>query len=101
MIEPAIASGVTITINMRTFQVLLLESFRYCLGRMTGVVSDCVENLIWYWDVIPPAWQQQIHDDIIRAISKDQARMPMDVEEWNKVLQLEVKGDITSTGRGI
>ena len=32
---------------------MLLCSFRYSLGRMTYIVSDCVEWLMLYWDIMP------------------------------------------------
>lgn len=79
----------SITINTRTFQILLLESFRYCLGRKTGAVSDCVENLELYWKYLPTEWQQQIHGDILRAIAVNKAGMDMDVKEWEKILKLK------------
>lgn len=80
----------SITINTRTFQILLLESFRYCLGRKTGAVSDCVERLEQYWGEIPRDWQIQIQKDIVRAILTGQAGMNMDVQEWEKILKLKI-----------
>lgn len=82
-----------VSIDRRLFAILLLQSFRYCLGRMTYAVSDCVENLTQYWDYLPPAWQQQIHGDINRAIDCGNAGMGMDARQWKKILKLTVRDD--------
>lgn len=84
---------IEITIDSQMFAILLLQSFRYCLGRMTGAVSDCVENLTRYWYILPPAWQQQIHEDINRAIEMGSAGMDIDEREWKKILKLPIKED--------
>lgn len=80
----------SVTIDTQEFEVLLLESFRYCLGRMTYAVGDCVERLEKHWLIIQPYFQTQIQNDIRRSINLGCAGMPMDVMEWEKILQLKV-----------
>jgi len=70
---------------------MLTESFRYCLGRRTYVVSGCVDNIIKYWDILNCYDQRGIQRDIKAAIEQGHAGMSMDVEQWEKVLKLERK----------
>lgn len=77
------------TVKTNDFQVCLLESFRYCLGRKTYAVSDCVKRLQQHWQVIPPAWQAMIKKEIKSAIDSKQAGMDMDVIECQKILELQ------------
>lgn len=79
----------TITIDTREFETLLIQSFRYCLGRMTYAVSDCVEMLTLHWNLIQPGVQKQVQDDIKRAIETKSAGMGMDIVEWRKILELK------------
>ena len=39
----------TISVNHRTFQTLAIQSLRYCLGRRTFAVIDCVEFIRKHW----------------------------------------------------
>lgn len=82
----------TIEVPESTLQVLLLESFRYCLGRQTYAVSECVETLINYWSVLPEAWQKQIKEDIGGAMKNGTYGHLCDLNEWQKILYLEVGG---------
>ena len=61
---------------------MLLCSFRYSLGRMTYIVSDCVKWLTLYWHIMPESWRAQIHEDIRKAMEQDTAGMACDVEQW-------------------
>ncbi|MGQ0285804.1 preprotein translocase subunit SecG [Pasteurellaceae bacterium 22721_9_1] len=38
-----------VTISKMELQSLAIQSFRYCLGRMTYVVNDCDEFIRKYW----------------------------------------------------
>lgn len=85
------ADSVTTTIiDNNTLAHLLLCSFRYSLGRMTYIVSDCVEWLRRYWHLLPENWQQQIHEDIKKAIEQGMAGHQCDIESWKKVLELKI-----------
>lgn len=77
-----------VSIQYIELSILLLDSFRCCLGRKTYAVSDCVEHLTKYWEIIPKPWRLKIKKDICEAIDKDQAGMGMDVVEWQKILNL-------------
>ena len=81
----------SIEIPKQTLQVLLLESFRYCIGRMTYAVSDCVENLTWYWEELPKSYQKMIKREIEEAIKNNCAGHPCDIVQWMRILKLETK----------
>jgi hypothetical protein len=70
---------------------ILLCAFRYSLGRMTYITSDCAGWLKQYWHIMPHAWQKQIQDDIREAIEKDCAGHACDIEVWKAVARLPVK----------
>ncbi len=80
----------TVTIPIRIFEVLMLESFRYCLGRRTYATGVCVENLTKYWDLIPDCYKKQMHEDINRAIKLNIAGDRCDIAEWRKILELKI-----------
>ena len=74
-----------------TAETWLLQSFRYCLGRQTYAVSDCVKHLHKYWDILPGFLQKDIQKDIQNALELDHAGADMDVKQWKKVLKLKIK----------
>jgi hypothetical protein len=81
------ASGLT-QIDNNTLSHLLLCSFRYSLGRMTYITSDCEEWLRRYWHLLPFGWRTQIHADIRQAIERGHAGHQCDIDSWKKVLEL-------------
>lgn len=82
-----------IEISKRELEELLITSFRYCLGRTTGIAADCSNRLIEHWNNINPDFQAQIQRDIKRDIKYNLAGDQCDVESWERVLKLEVKND--------
>jgi len=82
---------IMIPVPLNILQTLLLESFRYCLGRMTYAVSDCVENLSFYWEEIPTSYRKIIKREIAHAIKNNCAGHPCDVRQWVKILKLKTK----------
>ncbi|MDO9893239.1 hypothetical protein Q7473_03590 [Glaesserella parasuis] len=39
----------TVSVNHRTFQTLAIQSLRYCMGRRTFAVINCVEFIRKHW----------------------------------------------------
>ena len=70
---------------------IVFYAFRYCLGRSTYVVSDCVGYLIEHWENLSDDNQATIVKEIRSAIKSDKAGMSMDVAEWEKVLVHDLK----------
>lgn len=79
------------TIDNITFATLLLQSFRYCLGRRSYAVGDFVPVLTKYWHILPGVWQKQVQRDIQDAMDKGWAGDSWDVSEWQSILKLEPK----------
>lgn len=73
-----------ISIDNHTLSEILIYTFRYCLGRRTYAVNDCVEYLHSYW-------QELIHKEINEAIDRNDAGADFDVRNWRKVLELPIK----------
>lgn len=69
--------------------IMVIAAFRYCLGRRTYIVSDCVDWLIAYWDEIDKNTKQIILEEIKEAFLKDHVGDECDAEDWKRVLALE------------
>lgn len=82
-----------IKIDEQNLAHILLCSFRYSLGRMTYIVSECVEWLECYWHLMPPGWKRQIQGDIRQAIASGHAGHDCDVANWKRVLALPLDDD--------
>ena len=67
-------------------------AFRYALGRRTGAVGIVVDHLTRLWHDLTNFDRKQIKREITRAIMMGEAGESCDVEQWNKVLQLEHGG---------
>lgn len=67
-------------------QAMTFYAFRYCLGRMTYAVSNCVDYLIAHWLEFDDHTRSQIAKETKEAITKGQAGAAMDVEQWQKLL---------------
>ena len=65
---------------------MVVWAFRYCLGRRTYAVSDCVENILAVWPSLSDKTRELIHREALKAIENDQAGMDMDKKEWQKVI---------------
>ena len=51
--------------------LMIVAAVRYCLGRMTYIVSDCADWLIHIWPTIDPKTQGIIRRDIEEAFARD------------------------------
>jgi hypothetical protein len=77
-----------VKIDPHILSQILLCAFRYSLGRMTYITGDCADWLTRYWHLIPAAWQEQIHGDILKAIEQGHAGHECDIRQWKRVLSL-------------
>jgi len=76
-----------IATDKEDLQTILLESFRYCLGRRTYAVNECVERLLKHWDELPEKWQTLICENINFAMEHGTAGGSCDIAEWKKILE--------------
>ena len=51
--------------------LMVIAATRYCLGRMTYIVSDCADWLIKIWPLLSPSTQRIVRADIEEAFSRD------------------------------
>ena len=82
---------VSTEVNNHELASMLFYAFRYCLGRQSYAVSDCVGWLIFYWPIIPLGWKKTMHKEIAEAIELGGAGMDMDVEQWENILELPLE----------
>lgn len=66
---------------------IIVCAFRYCLGRSTYVVGDCVDCLLYNWPRIGGQARAIILRDINEAIQNGDYGMEMDGRQWERVLQ--------------
>ena len=69
---------------------ILFYAFRYSLGRQTYAVDTVVKDLLINWHEINPNTQGLIQKEIKEAIYNKQAGMSCDVEQWKKILELDM-----------
>lgn len=53
--------------------LMVIAATRYCLGRMTYIVSDCADWLIKTWPILSEATRKIIQRDIEEAFARDDA----------------------------
>ncbi len=71
----------------------ILYSTRYVLGRSSYAVGDMIDWLRAHWTDLSTNTQRTIQSDIQRRLRADDLGHEMDVQNWQKVLTLEVTSD--------
>ncbi len=69
--------------------LMVTAAHRYCLGRRTYIVSECVNWLISNWKRLEDHTKKLILEETQEAIDRDYAGESCDVREWNKILELK------------
>ena len=69
-------------------QLILLSAFRYALGRRSYIVSTVIEELERNWDKLGEFQKSELKREIQDAIARNQAGEWIDIEHWEKVLEL-------------
>lgn len=67
--------------------LMVTAAHRYCLGRMTYIVSECVDWLLENWDSFEPSTRKLIRDETREAIRDERAGMECDVDQWERLLR--------------
>lgn len=65
---------------------MAVYAFRYCLGRKTYCVSDCVNWLIANWYTLEKIDQTLIVKEINEAFNTNNYGMDIDKREWERLL---------------
>jgi len=58
-------------LNFGRDDLMAIAAFRYCLGRMTYIVSDCADWLIEQWENLSPSARSIIKRDLEEAFAQD------------------------------
>lgn len=81
-----------ITVTKRDLSVWLLCFFRYSLGRHTYIVSDCCEDIMRYWEVIPESYRKQIINDLNHYFEFFlEGEHNCDIKSWRELLEFAKK----------
>lgn len=85
--------------NIHTLQawgmndLMVTAAHRYCLGRRSYIVSECVDWLIKNWGLFHVETKKRIIVETQEAIEKGFAGDGCDVEQWQRLIQIERKHD--------
>lgn len=71
--------------------LMAIAAFRYCLGRRTYIVLECVAWLIQYWDTFQTRTKVLIHKEIKETIDREWIGDKCDLDEWNSILKLDTE----------
>lgn len=63
-------------------QLMLMAAFRYCLGRRTYIVDDCIKWLTRWWGHITDHDRVLIVKDIVSTLMDDEAGDGCDAVQW-------------------
>ncbi len=72
--------------KVKTDSSMIFWAFRYCLGRRSYAVSDCVDNIIAVWGELEENTQNCIVKEINEAFKSGCYGDEMDRQQWEKVL---------------
>lgn len=70
---------------------MVMAAHRYCLGRRSYIVSDCIGWLLHIWPHVNKNTREIIIRDTKEAIEKECAGMKMDSDEWQAFLDKVVE----------
>lgn len=75
--------------NFGRDNLMVIAAFRYCLGRRTYIVSDCVAWLIEIWPQLEDRDKRLIKKEVNEALIMNQAGDDCDKNEWIKIMELD------------
>ena len=86
-------------VTKQEFETMIVESFRYCLGRRSYAVSECVERTKKYWPKLSDNIKKLILKDIQECIDRGGAGDDCDVREWNSLIEFSKGSNSTGLDR--
>jgi hypothetical protein len=69
---------------------MVFYAFRYCLGRQTYAVNDCVNYLVAHWQHIDHIHRIQVQNEIRKHFKR--VNRPVE-DEWQRVLSLPLRAE--------
>lgn len=76
--------------NFGRDNLMVIAAFRYCLGRRTYIVSDCVAWLRDIWPLLENRDKHLIKREVNEALIMNHAGDDCDKNEWVKIMELEI-----------
>ena len=67
---------------------MVIYATRYCLGRRSYAVGECVAYLVANWEHLDLRTRFVIRRDIREAIAEGRTGMDIDEADWKRVLEL-------------
>lgn len=74
-----------------TQDLMVTAAHRYCLGRKTYIVSECVDWLLYNWNMFNKHTKNLIVKETQEAIERNRAGDPCDVECWQQIARLPLE----------
>jgi hypothetical protein len=70
-----------------TGTLMVMAAHRYCLGRQSYIVFDCIEWLKQWWTEIDAETQRTVVLDTVRALQEGDTGSEMDAKVWKGFAQ--------------
>jgi hypothetical protein len=67
---------------------LLMCSFRYALGRSSGIATNIIDYIIMDWDKLEVCQREQVKNEIQEAFDRLGFISHIDQIEWKRILSL-------------
>ena len=92
MTESMVNNEVRQYMRPEAFEAMVFYATRYCLGRQTYAVGECVQYLLDNWHTFSRGLRDGIIEDVRRELASARGGgMAMDRKEWRKVFLAELK----------
>ena len=78
--------------------LMVTAAHRYCLGRRTYIVSECVDWLISIWNFLDLTTKKRIIEETQEALDKDHAGDKCDIEQWERLINVALKESARDEG---
>ena len=75
--------------NFGRDNLMVIAAFRYCLGRRTYIVSDCVAWLKEIWPLLEDRDRRLIKKEVDESLAMNRAGDSCDKDEWIKIMELD------------
>ncbi len=66
---------------------MVTAAHRYCLGRRSYMVSDCVDWLIYHWHEFDEHARLRVINETKEALEKGWAGDDCDIKEWKRLIE--------------
>lgn len=71
--------------------LMVTAAHRYCLGRRTYIVSQCVEWLMHNWEKFEDTTKKLIIEETQEALERNNAGDACDIDQWQSLIKFHLK----------